>query len=257
MSSRNLLFVVEGENDEPAFLRRLFLTCYPSQSYQTYTYRTNLHVLAAHLERDYPNFDREEIDIRLILRSYEKSDDRKKVLSLNYTDIFLIFDFEPQHDHPHFDTIRRMLALFNDSTMQGKLFINYPMMQAYKHFAILPDPNFYDTKVTEKSFKQYKRLVGSCSGYKDINLYTYPIFMSLAAHHLKKANYILHGTYILPDLQQYLTWSYTDIFDKQRTSMEQEGWIYVLNTCIFVLADYKPSSFFRQLTNNQGGQFFL
>ena len=37
MSDRNLLFIVEGEADEPVFIRRLFKTCYSSQEYKTYT----------------------------------------------------------------------------------------------------------------------------------------------------------------------------------------------------------------------------
>ena len=45
MSERNLLFIVEGEADEPTFIRRLFRVCYAQQSYRTYTYKTNLHTL--------------------------------------------------------------------------------------------------------------------------------------------------------------------------------------------------------------------
>lgn len=256
MSDRNLLFIVEGESDEPVFLRQLFKTCYSSQEYETYTYKTNLHVLSKRLEEDYPDFDEGDADIQLILRSYEMDSGKQAILSGKYTDVFLIFDFEPQHDSPHFATIRRMLEFFCESTAQGKLFINYPMMQSYKHFAMLPDPSFQFRRATAAEWSHYKEIVGSVSAYTDTTKYTYPIFMSLAAHHLKKANYILAGKYSIPLLEEYCAWNLTDIFDKQLECKEQGSFVHVLNTCIFVLVDYKPTSFFAQL-RDRGNQFFI
>lgn len=256
MSDRNLLFIVEGEADEPKFIRHLFRICYPRQTYKTYTYRTNLHTLAKKLEDDYPDFDEDETDICLILRSYESSDTKRAILSEKYSDIFLIFDFEPQHDSPHFETIRRMLNYFQDSTSQGKLFINYPMMQSYKHLPALPDSQFFKTKATISDWGHYKQIVDNISAYTDITKYTYPIFVSLAAHHLKKANYVLTGSYTLPTLDEYCSWNLTDVFDKQLVYKNHDSFVYVLNTCIFVLADYRPTSFFREL-RNRGNQFYI
>lgn len=251
MPERSILFIVEGEQDEPAFIRRLFKICYPKQQYTTYSYQTNLHDLAGRLERDYPDFDGENTDIKLILRSYEPDSGKRDVLDGVYTDIFLIFDFEPQQDFPHFQTIRRMLEVFQDSTLQGKLFLNYPMMQSYKHFSCLPDPDFRTRKATEREWKSYKQIVGDMSNYTDVNQYTYQTIIGLIVHHLRKANYILTGRYEIPEKDAYLAWPYTDIFDKQLQSKDEEGWVYVLNTCIFVLSDYHPTSFFRQLRDRK------
>lgn len=256
MPDRKFLFIVEGDSDEPAFIKKLFSKSYSNQEYKIYTYRTNLHNLAKCLEKDYPNFDAEEIDIRLVLRSYEESSNKKELLSAEYTDIFLIFDFEPQQDCPHFKTIRRMLDFFNDSTLQGKLFINYPMMQSYKHFKTLPDDDFWNVKVDNEQWKEYKKVVGSISNYTDITRYDYCLFVSIATHHLKKANYILCDKYNVPDRDEYLEWRYTDIFDKQIELKNNNGWIYVLNTCIFILIDYNPTTFFQQLLNKKE-KFFI
>ena len=159
----------------------------------------------------------------------------------------MIFDFEPQHNQPHFETIRRMLVYYDDSTFQGKLYINYPMMQSYKHYAALPDPLFYNTIATSLQWYDYKEIVGKVSGYTDITKYTYPIIKELIEHHLKKAKYILTNSFILPTIDEYLSWSFAEIFDKQVVYKEQKSFVYVLNTCIFVIIDYRPLSFFRQL----------
>lgn len=256
MSNRNILFIVEGEADEPVFIKKLFKVCYSKQNYKTYTYKTNLHNLAKRLEEDYPDFDKEEIDIQLILRSFEQCANKKAILNGSYTDIFLIFDFEPQQDYPRFNTIRRMLETFNDSTSLGKLFINYPMMQSYKHFSHLPDDSFCDNKVTIEQCKKYKELVGSISAYTDLNKYDYPLFISLTVHHLRKANYILNDIYTLPVKDEYLEWKQVAFFDKQIDYKNSCDLVYVLNTCIFILVDYNPSSFFRQLTDRKG-QFYI
>lgn len=256
MRDRNLLFIVEGESDEPAFIRRLFQTCYRRQGYKTYTYKTNLHNLANHLERDYPDFDDGDIDICLILRSHDSLPEHRKILKEKYTDIFLVFDFEPQQDYPRFETIRKMLNVFNDSTDCGKLFINYPMMQSYKHFCSLPDNQFYKVTVSIDDCKKYKQLVGRISGYTDITHYTYQIFVSITAHHLKKAQYLLTGRFELPDIDEYLSWMQTQIFDKQMQMKAQCGCVSVLNTCVFILIDYNPSSFFRQLKDRKS-QFLI
>ena len=157
----------------------------------------------------------------------------------------MIFDFDPQHDHPHFDTIKRMLTYFNDSTSQGKLFINYPMMQSYKHFSILPDNDYADRKASMDQIRNYKRLVGEESSFTDLTKYTYVTFYSLVIHHLKKANRILTGEYLLPSIKEYFGFDWVEVFDKQVAMLKTEGNVYVLNTCIFALVDFAPTNFFK------------
>ena len=251
MSDRRILFVVEGLNDEPKFIRRLLQVCYSTQQFKTYSYKTNIHVLAKRLEDEYPDFENEDIDIQLILRQYEDDDNQRELLSAHYTDIFLIFDFEPRDHTPRFEIIRRMLAYFNDSTTRGKLFINYPMMQSYKHFPKLPFPEFKDETVSCVDCKRYKEHVSNISKYTDLAKYDYPLFMSLAVHHLCKANFLLTEIYEIPTVEDYLSWEMPQIFDRQVSSLNNDEMVFVLNTCIFILCDYKPTSFFRQLSDRK------
>ena len=241
---KRILVIVEGEADEVKFLRSLFQNCYKKADYKVYSYKTNIHVLAQELYNNYPDFDEDETDIKLVLASLETNADKKKKLLEKYTDVFMIFDFDPQHDHPHFDTVRRMLKYFDDSTAQGKLFINYPMMQSYKHFSMLPDDSFADRKVTMEEIKNYKELVGNESNFTDLNKYTYLTFYSLAVHHLKKANKILTGDYLLPEIREYLDFDATNVYDKQLAILKSEEKVYVLNTCIFALVDFAPRRFY-------------
>lgn len=245
--TRKVLLIVEGEHEEPSFIKRLFKTCSGSSDYITYSYRTNIHIIAQELYNNYNDFDKGDTDIRLVLASKEDKDIKKKVLLDTYSDIFMIFDFEPQHDNPHFDTIRRMINYYNDSTNQGKLFINYPMMQSYKHFDKLPCYDFEDIIVKEEDFKEYKKIVASISFCTDLEKYNYITFLSIAIHHLKKANMIVNNIYNLPSINEYLKLDYVEIFDKQLVLLSEKGYVYVLNTCIFILFDFSPKKLFNYI----------
>lgn len=249
MGRSRFLFIVEGASAEPRFIKKMFGTCFPNQDYETYTYSTNLHVLASRLEEDYPDFDNGDIDIRLVLRSYETSKSKLKVLSGEYTDIFMIFDFEPQTDSPHFETIKRMLSFFNDSSDQGKLFINYPMLESVRHLKRMPDDSFSELKVESGDYGTYKKIVGDSSYYRDIDKYDYGVFLSIASHHLKKLNRILNGKYEMPSKDAYFLLSHEALYTVQCEC--KDSYVWVVNTCILELIDYNPTLFFKKFSTNR------
>ena len=181
----NILFITEGPEDEKDFLEKMFDICYKYKKYEIYSYNTTIHTLVDIL------FDE---DIKLTLRENEKDEEKRKILSQKYTEIFLIFDFEPQHNKLKFREVKQLLNIFNDSTDKGKLYINYPMMQSYKHINKMPDRDFKDRKVTLQEVYNYKDIVASKTSYQDLRKYNYPILISMMLHHLMKINYILNGT---------------------------------------------------------------
>ena len=188
MADRKILFICEGESDEPDFLKRLMSRSYSSFAYEIYSYRMTIHTLASILRESYSDFADGDTGIRLILREQEPDPGKKAILSERYTDIILAFDFEPHHDHPDFDTVRQMLAYYRDSTDMGRLYINYPMMQSYKHFHSLPDPGFLDREADPIG---YKELLGIESSFTDLSRYSYRTFASIAL-----LIYGRHGIYL-------------------------------------------------------------
>lgn len=254
--AKSILLIVEGDADEVSFYRHLFSNCFENADYQIIPYRTNIHILAQELYCNYPNFENDEIDIRLVLASLEQDEKKKKTLLAKYTDIYLVFDFDPHHDHPHFDTVRRMLSYFCDSTLQGKLYINYPMMQSYKHFSHLPDPQFFSLIVDYTDINNYKKLVGQVSGFTDLNQYDYSTFYSIAAHHLMKAHFLINGDYILPSYDEYFELNLVKLYDYELNMYDEDSSVAVINTCIFVLFDYAPQKAFRFLASKRDELLF-
>ena len=247
MGERRILFICEGLEDEPAFLKRLMEVSYPALSYRIYPYKTTIHTLASKLEMDYPDFDSGDMDINLILREMETDEGKKKFLSEKYSDIVLAFDFEPHHDRPNFKTVLRMLAYFTDSSDMGKLYINYPMMQSFKHFYCFPDLG-YRTRFA--SPYRYKERVGEESRFSDLTKYTYETFVRIAVQNIKKAYDILYSQYILPSCDDYLAVEWSKIYLQEVAIFQERSETHVLNTLSFFLIDYNPTRFLEMVVRH-------
>ena len=242
----NYLFILEGDRDEPKLLNSLFREMKKDDRQHCYFFRCNLHVLANLLMPDEDD-DLEGIDLLMALKGRNNSDEECRILNNRYTDIFLVFDFEPQEDRPVFEKIRKMVAFFNDSTNNGKLYINYPMMQSYRHLKTLPDPGFEYREAVPNPAKSYKQLVeeegkaisSGIVNYDHIQLY------SMAVHHLKKRERFLGRPYELPD--RYDEAEDENLFDIQNQKRMQDGSCFVLNTSILLLVAYAPNRFINEI----------
>lgn len=244
-----ILFIVEGTNDEIKFINRLFGKCNKLQNYEIVPYKTNLHNLACLLVKD-GEID-SALDIRQVLKEKEKDPALKNKLSQDFSEIILVFDFEPQQDIPRFDLIRKLLIFFSNSTENGKLYINYPMMQSYRHFDTLPSKQFKDVIVTKDDALHYKEIVGQVSKFQNINHHNYNLFISFAYHHLLKLNYILENQYKLPNKEFIYNWSQIDLFDIQYKLLINHGYIHVINTFALYIIEYNADEFYKQITTHR------
>lgn len=242
---RNCLFILEGPKDEPKLLNSMFQEMKKDDQH-CYFFRCNLHVLANLLM---PNEDDEleDIDLLMTLKGRKNSAEDAEVLSHRYTDIFMVFDFEPQEGNPVFNKIRKMIAYFNDSTGNGKLYINYPMMQSYRHLTMLPDPCFEFRKATVDLSKKYKQVVAEEGKAIPDHLksYNHVLLYSMAVHHLEKREKVLGRAYALPIA--YNETEDVEVFDRQTRMLAEEKSCYVLNTAILLLVAYAPSRFLREV----------
>lgn len=238
MSKRKVLFITEGDVDEPAFIDKVFEKCYPNVEYKYYPYSTNIHTLTNLLFTDEEEID-EFLDIRKVLKENETNEYKKERLSEEYSDIVLVFDFDPHSDKPQFERIKKMLKFFNDSTDNGKLYINYPMMQSYKHIKSYFDEDFKDRVIEVSACSKYKELVGEESIIKDLRKYHYPIIMKLIGFHLKKANYMLNESYSIPSYEDFYKIDLDCIYELQ-CKLKDNNKVSVLNTFVFNIIEYNP-----------------
>lgn len=71
--------------------------------------------------------------------------------------------------------------------------------------------------------------------------------MSLTFHHLVKLLSIQNKDKSIPTIEEYDHFDYTKIFNIQYENL-RNNFIWIVNTCILILVNYKPKAFFEQLT---------
>ncbi len=165
------LLIVEGNHEKNKLFKLIFQT-FPEIDISIediVIYGTNIYMLYNEIEEEYGNkWYNEEVDLPFIVGKKKNY----KVNKNDFTNIFLVFDYE--HHDPNFsvDKIEKMQRYFSDSTDMGKLYLNYPMIESYQHVTCFPDADYGEltVKVTLQPGFQYKNLVKDTFVAKLINL---------------------------------------------------------------------------------------
>lgn len=155
------LLIVEGNHEKNALFQLIFRS-FPELSIcmdNIWIYGTNIYMLYEEIVKEYgEGWCEDDIDLPLLISTQKGELKRYKN---DFTNIFLVFDYE-RHD-PNFSEqkIQELQAYFADATDSGKLYINYPMIESYQHLEALPDPKYMELKipVSLNPGKRYKALV--------------------------------------------------------------------------------------------------
>ncbi len=242
--NRKILVIVEGERKELNLVGRLRELFMP-QNISIASYGTSLYKLYDNLV-DCSDCNFEDLDLLLVLKEHEPVVEKKAVFDEKYTDILLIFDFDPQDEKFDIEKIRKLMSYFNDSTDNGKLYINYPMVESFYHLAnvreVMVDENFKDSKFTFQELVEhkYKRRVVIEGTDLDIKRMPKEQVENIMYQQVCKSNYILDGNYKV--LEDYSQEKMLMLLDKQNNLLIHEGEAYVLNTCSFFVLEFYPSN---------------
>lgn len=236
----NMLIITEGAKTEPKLFRQLARVFTQFNKFDVYSYNTNIYDLYDYLQ-DYLSVDGEiEGDFLQILKERESSIEKKKLLSQNYSDILLVFDFDP-HDHRYdFCKLMFLMHYFSESTENGKLYLNYPMVELFKHFSGLKDFNYIERKIDLKDIPCYKKIVAKESGIGNIGDLDRATFIMIISENLKKVNYINGKTITETDIEK-LNDELLRVAIRQNKCVEDKEFCYVLHTGLFFLPQYSSN----------------
>ena len=156
------LLIVEGEREKDELFNLIF-QCFPELDIDIndiWIYGTNIYKLYNNIEEYYgEDWIEQDIDLPLIISRKEKMEQvRYKV---DFNNIILVFDYERQDPNFSEKNIEEMQNYFKDSTDIGKLYLNYPMLESYKHLKSLSDAEYLERKMEVSSLKhgRYKQQV--------------------------------------------------------------------------------------------------
>lgn len=135
---RKILLLVEGVKTDVVLMRHLLRIYQFEDSYEIIPYGTNIYTLYHEM---FDENDPEEMDLLQLLKEREQDPNKKPLFDVTYSDILLVFDLDPQAPDFSAEKISRMAGYFTESSDMGKLYLNYPMVEAFYHMTSIPDPD--------------------------------------------------------------------------------------------------------------------
>ncbi len=229
-----ILMLVEGAKTDVKLMKHLLKVYGISDRHEIVSYRTNIYTL--YQEMFYEK-DPDAMDLQQVLIAREPDESKKKILAENYSDILLIFDLDPQDGGFSPDKILEMQNYFVESSDMGKLYLNYPMVEAFYHLKDIPDDEYYDRQATmeELIHHTYKSRVNSENRNHDYGKFalTKEECSIVIQQNLDK------GRKLIGDLESTIP-DLLDILNYQLKYLDVNDAVYVLCTCAYYIADYNP-----------------
>lgn len=236
-ATRKILVLVEGAKTDVVLMERLFSLYHFDTKYQIVSYCTNIYTLYQEMFQDNDPFD---IDLLQLLKSRESDSAQKALFDEIYSDILLIFDLDPQDHGFTPEKIHHMASFFVESSDMGKLYINYPMVEAFYHMASIPDKNYdtYYASLGELAAGTYKAKVNKINRNHDYRKFaaTQQECSTVIRQNIRKAWRLVCCDALAEELPSQL-----DILTAQLHSIQNDSQVAVLSTCVFFIPEYNPA----------------
>jgi hypothetical protein len=240
-----VLLVFEGEKTEPKIFKSL-QTHYFNNAQSTViraTYDAEIYQLWRQVAGE------EHLDLVEEIRN--RNDKNTKALAGIKRDqvsqIFLFFDYDGHATSASDEAIAKMLSYFNNENNNGKLYISYPMVEAFKH--IKRATNFRETTYEITKGKKYKNHVDSSTDFPDIRKFNKSSWNYIILENCKKANLLVRGVYRKPSFRKVLeNLKQEKIFDGQRKHhIIPHGQVAVLSAFPFFIIEYFGENAYSQI----------
>lgn len=232
-----MLMLVEGAKTDVRLMKKLLDIYGISDRHELVSYNTNIYELYREM---FDGGDPDSMDLLQLLKEREPDEDKKKIFDERYSDVLLIFDMDPQ-DHLFAEyKILEMAEYFNESSDMGKLYINYPMVEAFYHMKDIPDKDYVSYTVTIDELKAgtYKQRVNCENRNHDYSKFAIDKKECniVIKQNIEKAYRIIDKECDFAEVPDS-----RDILYNQLKKIKDSGEIFVLCTCDFYIADYNSN----------------
>lgn len=239
--ANRLLFIVEGDKSEPDILKNMEKIILKETNSIICSFENNIYELYKKMRTS------ENLNIVEVLNKIKNIE----LIPEEFTDIFLFFDYDGHDSKANDEKIIEMLEFFNNSTTNGKLYINYPMVESIKIISLEAEKLFYDIAECS-SFKDFIDKVGE-NRLNNVKRYNYEIWQEIIYKNLFKVNFLLNDNFNNLDLEKiYLELKDgLKIFLKQKEKyIDKEKKILILNSFPIFICNFIKKSYFKKLVGN-------
>lgn len=212
-----ILFVFEGSKREPDLFRTIQRLYFPNKEEQIIcSYNNNIY----QLYKDLQEYDGDGDIVTILKEKFEgKENNPLKDIDVasDISEIYLFFDYDFHNTNLTIEEINRqvkeMLETFDNETENGKLYIDYPMVESIRYTKELPDSNYWSYSVLRSECSKFKGLAETFSFYKSFDFALLKENRDpseqektdvaknwdyLKEQNVSKANYLCKGIYKMP-----------------------------------------------------------
>lgn len=167
-----ILFVFEGEKREPQLYRTIEkLYIRTSDEIICCSYGNNIYDLYRELKEMGEGGDLVDV---LRARLAKRGDTTLNGFrSPQFSEIYLFFDYDFHNTQLSLEDINmrlgKMLSFFSEETENGKLYINYPMIESIRYTKELPDAEYINYTVERRLCSDFKARVHKFSYYHNLD----------------------------------------------------------------------------------------
>lgn len=255
-----ILFVFEGRKREPNLFRAIECLFFKGRQHIVCSFDNNIYELYRKLKE----FDDSGDIVSILMEKYSGRDDSPfpdNARSSDFSEIYLIFDYDFHNKNISLDNmnlqISEMLETFDNETANGKLYINYPMVEAIRYTKRLPDTAFYTYTVGRRQCWEmsFKKLADEFSDYKSLDFLTLNEHRSateseidsrtenwelLQKQNIIKANFLCTGSLSMPESKE--TVSQKEIYNAQlHDYVLSKDCVSILSAFPLFLYEYFPN----------------
>lgn len=199
MPNEVIAFITEGDWSEPQLIKNIKKNFYFGSA-EIMPFKTNIHALYQVLKDD--DFETDIIDVLC-----ERDNDIKERIGAigkeSISQIFLFFDYDGHDSQCDNENIVEMLDKFNNETENGKLYISYPMFEAFKDFTKEGDECSRRCCTDISVGRHYKEDVSNMTAYQQLSKIDDEGWDRIINFSIKKAACIVQGSYTIIDYDNF------------------------------------------------------
>lgn len=188
----HVILLITNRQEEDIIVRHIMSKCNITEEFNVWSYSASLMEIYNWIY-DVDGKEVEKCQFINVFRKQEKSVKYKVLCQQNFTEIILSYDLSDLDYDDDKEKIYKLLKYFNNIRKNGKLFINYPTIEAFYHTEEFHKGDFENREIGEKdiSVDSYRMIVGGEIGFPDWNMYNEDIIYELMKRNLKKCYNII------------------------------------------------------------------
>lgn len=183
-----ILFIFEGTKREPALYKTMEHLFFPKDSQRIIcSFGNNIYNLYKKMrpaDSDETDFTKDVVSVLKETLKDKPENPLKDIERVSdISEVYLFFDYDGHNQNKDKTLtqdelnkqLQELLSFFDDETENGKLYINYPMVESIRYTKELPDSDYNSYTVKLSEISDFKRTVNDFSFYPNLDFIAFKV----------------------------------------------------------------------------------